>query len=91
MTNGEPVIIRAAMKPISTLKNPLKSVDIITKEVTSAAVERSDICAVPAASVVAEGVCAFEIANAFLEKFGSDSLAEIKKNYQNYMKMIEKF
>ncbi|MBU4376966.1 MAG: chorismate synthase [Candidatus Omnitrophica bacterium] len=91
ITNGEPVVIRAAMKPISTLKNPLKSVDIITKEVTSAALERSDICAVPSASVVAEGVCAFEIAGAFLEKFGSDALGEITKNYQNYIKMLEKF
>ena len=91
ITNGEPIIVRAAMKPISTLKKPLKSVDIITKEETSAAVERSDICAVPSASVVAEGVCAFEIAALFLEKFGSDSLAEIIKNYQNYMKMLEKF
>ncbi len=91
ITNGEPIIARAVMKPISTLKKPLKSVDIITKEETNAAVERSDICAVPSASVVAEGVCAFEVAALFLEKFGSDSLAEITKNYQNYIKMLEKF
>lgn len=91
ITNGEPVIVRAAMKPISTLKKPLKSVDIITKEVSAAVVERSDICAVPSASVVADGVCAFEVSALFLEKFGSDSLAEITKNYQNYMKMVEKF
>lgn len=91
IANGEPIIVRAAMKPISTLKKPLKSVDIITKDPANAAFERSDICAVPSASVVAEGVCAFEIANAFLEKFGSDTLWEITKNYQNYARMLEKF
>lgn len=91
ITNGEPIIVRAAMKPISTLRKPLKSVDIITKAGTNAAVERSDVCAVPSAAVVAEGTCAFEIAKAILEKFGSDSLAEISKNYQNYLKMLEKF
>lgn len=91
ITNGEPIIIRAAMKPISTLRKPLKSVDIITKEATNAAVERSDVCAVPSAGAVAEGVCAFEIAYAFLEKFGSDSMSEISKNYQNYIRTLEKF
>lgn len=91
ITNGEPVIVKAVMKPISTLRKPLKSVDIITKEVSSAAVERSDVCAVSSAGVVAEGVCAFEIAVVLLEKFGADSLAEISKNYQSYLKIIEKF
>ena len=91
ITNGEPIMLRAAMKPISTLRKPLESVDIITKEATNAAVERSDVCAVPSAAVVAEGVSAFEIAAAVLEKFGSDSLAEISRNYQNYLKMLEKF
>jgi len=91
ITNGEPVILRAAMKPISTLVKPLKSVDIITKEASGAAVERSDVCAVPSAGVVAEEVSAFEIACVLLEKFGADSLAEISKNYQNYLKMLEKF
>lgn len=91
ITNGEPIILRAVMKPIPTLSKPLKSVDIITKEASRAAVERSDVCAVPSAGVVAEGVSAFEIAAALLEKFGADSLAEISKNYQSYMKMLEKF
>ena len=91
ISNGEPIILRAAMKPISTLRKPLRSVDIITKEATSAAVERSDVCAVPSAAVVAEAVSAFEIADAILEKFGSDSLAEISKNYQSYIKILEKF
>lgn len=91
ITNGEPVILRGVMKPISTLRRPLESVDIITKKPTKATVERSDVSAVPACAVIAEGVSAYEIANALLEKFGSDSIAEIKKNYQNYMKMLEKF
>jgi chorismate synthase len=91
ITNGEPIILRGAMKPISTLRKPLESVDIITKNPTKAAVERADVCAVPSCAVITEGVCAFEIANLVLEKFGSDSIAEIKKNYQNYIRMIEKF
>ena len=91
MTNGEPIILRGGMKPISTLRRPLESVDIITKKSTKAAVERSDVCAVPSAAVIAEGVSAYEIANSLLEKFGSDSMAEIKRNYQNYLKILEKF
>ncbi|MBL7071935.1 MAG: chorismate synthase [Candidatus Omnitrophica bacterium] len=91
ITNGEPIILRGAMKPIATLRRPLESVDIITKETTKAAVERADVCAVPSCAVIAENVCAIEIANAFLEKFGSDSISEIKKNYQNYIKTLGKF
>ncbi len=68
------------MKPISTLKSPVESADIITKKSTKATVERSDVCAVPSCAVVAEAVCAYETANLFLEKFGSDSVSEIKKN-----------
>jgi len=91
MTNGEPIIIRGVMKPISTLRKPLESVDIITKKSTKATVERSDVCAVPSCAVIAEGICAYEIANALLEKFGSDSISEAKRNYQGYLKMLEKF
>ena len=91
MTNGEPIVLRGAMKPISTLRRALASVDIITMKPTRATVERSDVCAVPSCAVIAEGVCAYEIAGAVLEKFGSDSLAEIKRNYQNYLKTLEKF
>lgn len=91
ITNGEPIILRGVMKPISTLRRPLESVDIITKEPTKATVERSDVCAVPSAGVIAEGVCAYEMASLFLEKFGSDCIGEIKKNHQNYMKMLDKF
>jgi len=91
ITNGEPIILKGVMKPIPTLRKPLESVDILTKKPAKATVERSDVCAVPSAAVIAEGVCAYEIANSFLEKFGSDSIQEIKKNYQNYMKMVERF
>ena len=89
MTNGEPLVIKAAMKPIPTLYQPLSSVDLATKEKFKASVERSDVTAVPAASIVGENVVAFELAKAFLDKFGGDSLAEIKANYNNYLKMLE--
>lgn len=88
MTNGEPVILRAAMKPIPTLYKPLRSVDMITHEPFEATVERSDTCAVPAALVVAETVVAIEIANALLEKFGGDSLVEIKRNLAGYREQL---
>ncbi|UJS17392.1 MAG: chorismate synthase [Candidatus Jettenia sp.] len=85
ISNGEPIVARAYMKPIPTLKKPLRSVDLITKEPIEASYERSDVCAVPAASVVCEGMVAFEIARAFLEKFGGDSLDEVKRNYEGYL------
>lgn len=85
MSNGELIVLRAAMKPIPTLMRALKSVDIKTKKPFKAAKERSDICAVPAASIVGEGVVAFEIARAVLEKFGGDSIDELKRNYQGYL------
>lgn len=88
MSNGEPIVLRAAMKPIPTLYKPLRSVDMKTHEPFEAAVERSDACAVPAALVVAEAVVAIEIANAFLEKFGGDSLVEIRRNYNGYLEQI---
>ncbi|GAB62788.1 MAG: chorismate synthase [Candidatus Jettenia sp.] len=85
ISNGEPIVARAYMKPIPTLKKPLRSVDLITKEPIEASYERSDVCAVPAASVVCEGMVTFEIARAFLEKFGGDSLDEVKRNYEGYL------
>lgn len=88
MSNGEPVVLRAAMKPIPTLYKPLRSVDIETKKAFKASVERSDVCAVPAAAVIAESVAAFEIARAFLEKFGSDAIASIDRNYRDYLKDV---
>ena len=90
MTNGEDVIIQAAMKPISTLRKPLASVNIRTKKPVSATVERSDVCAVPAAGVVGEAVCAIEIANAMTEKFGGDSVAEMRRNYEGYLEQVRK-
>lgn len=91
ITNGETIVVRAAMKPIPTLYKPLKSVDLLTKEPFEATVERSDTCAVPAAAVVAEAVVAVEIANAFLEKFGGDSLGEIRRNYDGYLAYLRSF
>jgi chorismate synthase len=88
MSNGEPIILRAAMKPIPTLYKPLRSVDMRTHEPFEATVERSDTCAVPAALVVAEAVVAIEIAAAFLEKFGGDSLVEIRRNYNGYCEQV---
>ncbi|MBB6674137.1 chorismate synthase [Cohnella nanjingensis] len=91
MTNGEPIVVRGVMKPIPTLYKPLQSVDIDTKEAFTAQVERSDACAVPAASVVMESVVVWEVAKAFLEKFGGDSMEEIKANYANYLKQVAEY
>jgi chorismate synthase len=85
MTNGQPVVVRGAMKPISTLGKPLRSVDLNTKAPSEAGWERSDISAISAASVIMENVIAFEIARAFLEKFGGDSLTEVRANYHNFL------
>ena len=90
ITNGEDVVVRAYLKPIPTLINPLRSIDFATKKETKAIYQRSDICVVPAASVVGEAVAAWEIAVAFLEKFGGDSLVEIKENYKNYKESLRK-
>jgi chorismate synthase len=79
------------MKPIPTLYKPLRSVDIKTKRPFRASVERSDTCAVPAASVVAEAAVAFEIAGVFLEKFGGDSMREINRNYTGFLKQVLEF
>lgn len=91
MTTGGPIVVRGVMKPIPTLYKPLQSVDIDTKEPFTAQVERSDSCAVPAASIVMEHVVAWEVAKAFLEKFGGDSLDEIRANYDNYLKQVERY
>ena len=88
MTNGEPVIIRAAMKPISTLAKPLNSVDLASKKPVKAFVERSDVCAVEAAAVVGEAVVALEIAQAVLEKFGGDTLKELSGRFTSYKKSL---
>ncbi len=91
MSNGEPIIIRAAKKPIATLKRPLRSVDIETKHEVKASYERSDVCALPAASVIGESICAWVVADAFLEKMGGDFIREIKQRYQLYLKHIRNY
>jgi chorismate synthase len=91
MTNGAPLVVRVAMKPISTLMSPLQSVELRSKQSADASVERSDVCAAPAAAVVGESVVAFELADAFFEKFGGDSLREIKHNYEGYLEQIKSY
>ncbi len=91
MTNGELLVIRGAMKPISTLYTPLDSVDIQTKEAFKASIERSDTCALPAAAVIAENVVAFTLADALLEKTGGDSLKEVKRNLDAYLKQVKSY
>jgi len=91
MTTGEPLRLRVAFKPLSTLMRPLRSADVKTKAEAVAAIERSDVCAIPAAAVIAESVVAFEIANAFLEKFGGDSFAEIARNYAGYLEQVRNY
>ncbi len=91
VTNGDEIIIRVYMKPISTLYNPLHSVDVVSKSPVKATVERSDVCAVPAASVVGEAVTSIELANAVMEKFGGDTIGDLKNNYNFYISRIKKY
>ncbi|ADU50343.1 chorismate synthase [Thermaerobacter marianensis DSM 12885] len=88
ITNGEPLVLRAAMKPIATLRRRLPSADLLTGEPFEAHHERSDVCAVPAAAVVAEAIVALELASAWLEKFGGDSVDEIRRNYAAYCQRL---
>jgi chorismate synthase len=88
MTTGEPLMLRVAMKPISTLMRPLATVDVATGETASATAERSDVTAVPAMGVIAEAMTAFVLAQAALEKFGGDSLAETRRNYDSYLSHV---
>lgn len=90
MSNGMPIVMRATMKPIPTLKKPLRSVDMKTGKPYKAAYERSDVCAVPAASVVCEAAVALALADALVEKFGGDSIAECARNMRSYMDAISK-
>jgi chorismate synthase len=91
MTTGEPLRVRVAFKPLSTLMRPLRSADIRTKAEAAGTIERSDVCAIPAAAVIAEAVVAYEVASAFLEKFGGDSLAEITRNYTGYLEQVRNY
>jgi chorismate synthase len=91
MTTGEPIIVRGVMKPIPTLYKPLQSVDIETKEPFQASIERSDSCAVPAASVVMENVVAWEVAQALLGKFSGDTMDEVKRQLKQYQESVLSF
>jgi chorismate synthase len=88
ITNGEPLVIRVGMKPISTLMRPLQTIDVATGEGAQAVAERSDVTAVPAMGVIAEGMAAFVLAQAFLEKFGGDSMSEVHRSYESYVASI---
>src|SRR6185312_10537882 len=91
ITNGEPLIVRGHLKPISTLRRPLASVAFATREPVKAAYERSDVCVVPAAGVAAESMVALTIARLVLEKFGGDSLRELQRNYESYCEQIRAY
>jgi chorismate synthase len=91
ISNGEAITLRVAMKPIATLKSPLNTVNVKTKKKAKAQVERADVCAVSACGVVAEAVSAYVLANALTEKFGGDSVTEMKRNYTGYLKQIKNF
>jgi chorismate synthase len=91
ITNGEDVVVRGFLKPISTLRRPLESVDLQTREPALAAYERSDVAVVPAAGVIGEAMVAIVLAQAFLEKFGGDSLAETRRNYEGYLDQVRDF
>ena len=91
MTNGQDVVVRGFLKPISTLRRPLESVDLETREPARAAYERSDVCVVPAAAVIGEAMVAIVLAQAFLEKFGGDSLTETRRNFEGYVEQVKNF
>lgn len=90
ITNGEHLVLRAAVKPVPTLKHPMNSVDLLTKEEVQAAVERGDACVVPAAAVIAEAAVAWVLAEAVLEKFGGDTLDEIKAGWRSYIDYLQR-
>jgi chorismate synthase len=91
ITNGQDILVRGLLKPISTLRRPLESVDLETREPALAAYERSDVAVVPAAGVIGEAMVAIVLAQAFLEKFGGDSLEETRRNYENYLEQVQNF
>src|SRR5215472_6683409 len=91
ITNGQDILVRGLLKPISTLRRPLESVDLVTREPALAAYERSDVCVVPAAGVIGEAMVALVLAQAFLEKFGGDSLAETRRNFDGYLQQVSEF
>ncbi|MCC6585155.1 MAG: chorismate synthase [Bryobacterales bacterium] len=91
MTNGQDLLVRGFLKPISTLRRPLESVDLETRDPVAAAYERSDVCVVPAAGVIGEAMVAIVLAQVFLEKFGGDSLRETRRNYEGYLEQVRNF
>jgi len=91
ISNGEDLVVRGYLKPISTLRRPLASVSFETREVTKAAYERSDVCVVPAAGVAGEAMVALTVARLVVEKFGGDSLKELQRNFAGYCEQIRKF
>jgi chorismate synthase len=91
ITNGQDVVVRGYLKPISTLRRALLTADLVTKEAVKAAYERSDICVVPAGGVAGEAMVSFELAAALLEKFGGDSLEETRRNFQGYQRQLDNF
>jgi chorismate synthase len=91
ITNGQDVVVRGYIKPISTLRRPLESVDLDTREPSFAAYERSDVAVVPAAGVIGEAMVAIVLAGSFLEKFGGDSLAETRRNFESYQEQIHAY
>jgi chorismate synthase len=91
MTNGQDIVVRGLLKPISTLRRPLESVDLTTREPALAAYERSDVAVVPAAGVIGESMVAIVLAGAAIEKFGGDSLKEMKRNFEGYLEQVKNF
>jgi len=91
ITNGQDILVRGMLKPISTLRKPLESVDLSTREPALAAYERSDVCVAPAAGVIGEAMVAIVLASAMLEKFGGDSLQETRRNFENYLQQVKNF
>jgi chorismate synthase len=91
ITNGSDVVVRGHLKPISTLRRPLLTADLKTKQEVKAAYERSDVCVVPAGGVAGEAMVAFELAGAFVEKFGGDSVGEIHRNFDGYSQQLNEF
>jgi len=91
ITNGEDLLVRGFLKPISTLRRPLESVDLATREPALAAYERSDVCVAPAAGVIGEAMVALVLARAFLEKFGGDSLGETRRNFEGYLNQVRNY
>jgi chorismate synthase len=91
ITNGQDILVRGFLKPISTLRRPLESVDLATREPALAAYERSDVAVVPAAGVIGEAMVALVLARAFLEKFGGDSIGETKRNFDGYCEQVKNY